>query len=196
MSPLPFVASANRPAAALIFARRTAGLRLRILAPFSSAASANDGDGTGGDAARSGAAAAGDNSRSSSGAERPVRRRTRRRTLQSADGGAVPSLADFVHRARVLRQYRSFVRLAQFVDGRDSSDGGDVASGECRAALEEVRLSFKMGMKKDVDDLSKNMAYSEVRSAVRGTPITCLYPSCAFLHNHTRSFTHAGVCTM
>ena len=69
----------------------------------------------------------------------------------------MPSLGDFMHRAKVLKQYRSFVRLARFVD---ENDGGAV--GECRAALEEVRLSYKMGMKKDADALSKNMAFSEV----------------------------------
>ncbi|KAL7543662.1 hypothetical protein ACHAXR_013348 [Thalassiosira sp. AJA248-18] len=96
-----------------------------------------------------------------------TRRRTRRRTTQSSlDGdGAIPSLADFMHRAKVLKQYRNFVRLAQFVDDKDSN--GSTASGECRVALEEVRLSYKMGKKKDVDGLSKNMAYSDGERRLR-----------------------------
>ena len=96
-----------------------------------------------------------------------TRRRTRRRTAnnkstnnnkKSAD---IPSLADFIHRSKVFKQYRTFIRLAQYVDEKDTNSG---AGGECRAALEEVRLSYKMGMKKgEFDALSKNMAYTEVR---------------------------------
>ena len=93
-----------------------------------------------------------------------IRRRTRRRTKQSNDERtALPSLADFVHRAKVLKQYRSFIRVAHFVDAKEGNGGTPASSGECRAALEEVRLSFKLGMKKNIDTLSKNMAYSEVR---------------------------------
>ena len=44
---------------------------------------------------------------------------------------------------------------------KDTNTG---SGGECRAALEEVRLSYKMGMKKgEFDALAKNMAYTEVR---------------------------------
>ena len=94
-----------------------------------------------------------------------ILRRTRRRTTtQSNDERtALPSLADFIHRAKVLKQYRSFIRVAHFVDANEGNGGTPASSGECRAALEEVRLSFKLGMKKNIDTLSKNMAYSEVR---------------------------------
>lgn len=96
------------------------------------------------------------------------RPRTRRRTIQSLkDGGKeVPSLADFMHRAKVRTQYRKFVRLATYLDvgGHNASS----SSGECRAALEEVRLSYKMGMKKANDALSKSMAYSEVSCCSSG----------------------------
>mmetsp|Transcript_37998 Transcript_37998/g.81977 ORF Transcript_37998/g.81977 Transcript_37998/m.81977 type:complete len:233 (-) Transcript_37998:59-757(-) len=97
-----------------------------------------------------------------------TRRRTRRRTLQSSVDNdraePIPSLADFMHRGKVLKQYRNFMRLAQFVDGKDN---GGVTSGGCRVALEEVRVSFKLGMKKDVDALSKNMAYAEGERRLR-----------------------------
>ena len=85
----------------------------------------------------------------------PSKRKTRRRTDTSLKD--VPSLSDFMHRSKVLKQYRSFIRLAVFLDGQN--DG----SGECRAALEEVRVAYKMGLKKGIDVLSKSMAYSEVR---------------------------------
>jgi hypothetical protein len=75
-----------------------------------------------------------------------------------------------MHRAKVRKQYRSFVRLALFLDGQNdtgslddstSSNGGN-SSGECRAALEEVRLAYRLGIKKGTDSLSKSMAFSEV----------------------------------
>ena len=99
-----------------------------------------------------------------------TRRRTRRRTLASSDidsssviNNEIPSLADFMHRAKVLKQYRNFVRLAQYVDDKDTNvNSPSGKGGECRAALEEVRLSYKLGMKKSVDALAKNMTYSEV----------------------------------
>ena len=93
-----------------------------------------------------------------------TRRRTRRRTSNNANNNTtadIPSLADFIHRSKVFKQYRTFIRLAQYVDEKDTNSG---SGGECRAALEEVRLSYKMGMKKgEFDALSKNMAYTEVR---------------------------------
>ena len=94
-----------------------------------------------------------------------TRRRTRRRTLASSDidSNEIPSLADFMHRAKVLKQYRNFIRLAQYVDDKDTNANAPSGKGgECRAALEEVRLSYKLGMKKSVDALAKNMTYSEV----------------------------------
>lgn len=81
------------------------------------------------------------------------KRKTRRRT-QSID--EVPSLSEFMHRSKVLKQYRSFVRLALFLDGQS---GG---TGECRAALDEVRVAYRLGVKKGTDSLSKSMAFSEV----------------------------------
>mmetsp|Transcript_28559 Transcript_28559/g.60885 ORF Transcript_28559/g.60885 Transcript_28559/m.60885 type:complete len:163 (-) Transcript_28559:424-912(-) len=139
---------------AVLFARRSS---LRIIsASFSSTAQSQPQS-----------AAVGDNNDGTSipQKQRQVRRRTRRRTLPSPDNdnaAIIPSLADFMHRAKVLKQYRNFVRLAQFVDGKDSAN--DNNPGECRAAVEEVRLSYKMGVKKGgLDALSKNMAYSEVR---------------------------------
>ena len=93
-----------------------------------------------------------------------TRRRTRRRTSNNANNNTtadIPSLADFIHRSKVFKQYRTFIRLAQYVDEKDTDSG---SGGECRAALEEVRLSYKMGMKKgEFDSLAKNMAYTEVR---------------------------------
>jgi hypothetical protein len=62
-----------------------------------------------------------------------------------------------MHRSKVLKQYRSFVRLAIFLDGQN---GG---TGECRAALEEVRVAYRLGVKKGTDSLSRSMAFSEVR---------------------------------
>jgi hypothetical protein len=75
-----------------------------------------------------------------------------------------------MHRAKVRKQYRSFVRLALFLDGQHDSrsfDGSTASndgnsSGECRAALEEVRLAYRLGIKKGTDSLSKSMAFSEV----------------------------------
>ena len=93
-----------------------------------------------------------------------TRRRSRRRTANNANNNTnedIPSLADFIHRSKVFKQYRTFIRLAQYVDEKDTNSG---SGGECRAALEEVRLSYKMGMKKgEFDSLAKNMAYTEVR---------------------------------
>lgn len=71
-----------------------------------------------------------------------------------------------MHRAKVLRQYRNFVRLARFADGKDNNYGTTPA-GECRAALEEVRLTYKMGTKKATDALSKNMAFAEGERRLR-----------------------------
>eukprot|EP00984_Skeletonema_dohrnii_P017450 scaffold7941_cov89-Skeletonema_dohrnii-CCMP3373.AAC.1 len=70
------------------------------------------------------------------------KRRTRRRQLSNDDNESVPSLADFMHRAKVRQQYRNFIRLAHFVDGSNTSaaaagNEGKAATGECRAALEE-----------------------------------------------------------
>ncbi|KAL7523834.1 hypothetical protein ACHAWF_000687 [Thalassiosira exigua] len=100
-----------------------------------------------------------------------ARRRIRRKTAIGVDGSGAgeegPSLADFVHRAKVLKQYRSFVRLARFVDAKDASASEAGEFGGCRAALEEVRLSFKMGMKKDVDALARSMALSEGERRLR-----------------------------
>ena len=85
---------------------------------------------------------------------RPKRRTRTRTSTESLNN--VPSLADFMHRAKVLKQYRNFVRLALFLDGQN---GG---AGECRAALEEVRVAYKLGLKKGTDSISKSMAFSEV----------------------------------
>lgn len=175
---LSCIRSSNHSALAVLFARRTS---LCISASFSSAANAND------DADADGnnevyvlqSTSRGEIGKSQLQSQTippkqptSTRRRTRRRTAlgQGSNGASsIPSLADFMHRAKVLNQYRNFVRLAQFVDGKDSNSTADgtgdtTTSGECRAALEEVRLSFKMGMKKDVDSLSKTMAFSQVRS--------------------------------
>lgn len=48
------------------------------------------------------------------------------------------------------------MRLALFLDRQN---GG---TGECRAALEEVRVAFRLGVKKGTDSISKSMAFSEV----------------------------------
>ena len=107
-----------------------------------------------------------------------TRRRTRRRTANSNannnNTADIPSLADFIHRSKVFKQYRTFIRLAQYVDEKDTNSG---SGGECRAALEEVRLSYKMGMKKgEFDALAKNMAYTEVRDErVRRCTMICSY---------------------
>ena len=89
------------------------------------------------------------------------RRRTRRR-IPSDDNDSIPSLADFMHRAKVRQQYRNFIRLAHFVDNT-SAAGNErkPATGECRAALEEVRLSYQLGIKKGTDNLSKTMAFQD-----------------------------------
>eukprot|EP00985_Skeletonema_marinoi_P001936 scaffold784_cov123-Skeletonema_marinoi.AAC.4 len=93
------------------------------------------------------------------------KRRTRRRQLSNDDNESVPSLADFMHRAKVRQQYRHFIRLAHFVDGSNTSaaagNEGKAATGECRAALEEVRLSYQLGVKKGTDNLSKTMAFQD-----------------------------------
>lgn len=92
------------------------------------------------------------------------RRRTRRRQLANDDNDSIPSLADFMHRAKVRQQYRNFIRLAHFVDGTNTSAAGNdskSATGECRAALEEVRLSYQLGIKKGTDNLSKTMAFQD-----------------------------------
>ena len=92
------------------------------------------------------------------------RRRTRRRQLANDDNDSIPSLADFMHRAKVRQQYRNFIRLAHFVDGNNTSASGNdskPATGECRAALEEVRLSYQLGIKKGTDNLSKTMAFQD-----------------------------------
>ncbi|EJK72052.1 hypothetical protein THAOC_06456, partial [Thalassiosira oceanica] len=100
----------------------------------------------------------GDTPDASDSPPRRARRRTRRRIEGSDGGGGVPSLADFMHTAKVKRQYRCFIRLANFIDGRDNATG---ATSECRAAVDEVRVAYRQGMKKDVDSLSKKMAFSE-----------------------------------
>ena len=112
--------------------------------------------------------------------EAQPKRRTRRRQLPNSSSNnsnePIPSLADFMHRAKVRKQYRNFVRLAHFVDGK-KSNGNDSntkttsssnnATGECRAALEEVRLSYQLGIKKGTDSLSKSMAYNEGQRRLR-----------------------------
>lgn len=70
----------------------------------------------------------------------------------------MPTLADFIYRAKVLKQYRNFVRLAHFVDKDDKSNN--------KTALGEVRLSYRTSAKKEMDDLAKNMAFAEVREQV------------------------------
>ena len=82
-------------------------------------------------------------------------------------------MADFMHAAKVKRQYRSFIRLANFIDGRGNATG---ASSECRAAVDEVRVAYRQGMKKDVDSLSKKMAFSEVRQNRQPRPGTAPRP--------------------
>jgi len=90
------------------------------------------------------------------------RRMMRNSTGKTTDAEDIPCLTEFMHRAKVRKQYRNFVRLARFIDDADNK-----ATGECRAALEEVRLSFKLSMKKTTDSLSKNMAYSEGERRLR-----------------------------
>ena len=85
----------------------------------------------------------------------------------------MPSLADFIHRAKVLKQYRSFIRLAHYVDGKDSNTGSGKTNKDgnkergCRAALDEVRISYKMGMTIGVDAMAKNMSYVEGERRLR-----------------------------
>lgn len=109
--------------------------------------------------------------------QEPVRRRTRRRTLPIQED-TVPSLADFIHRAKVFKQYRSFVRLAQFVDSKDSNtsinENSNKARG-CRAALDEVRISYRMSMKIGVDAMAKNMSYVEGERRLRELETTVGY---------------------
>ena len=98
------------------------------------------------------------------------KRRNRRRQFPKEDNESIPSLADFMHRAKVRQQYRHFVRLAHFVDGNNTPAAGQEgkpSTGECRAALEEVRLAYKIGIKKGIDDLSKTMAFNEGERQLR-----------------------------
>mmetsp|Transcript_18553 Transcript_18553/g.29124 ORF Transcript_18553/g.29124 Transcript_18553/m.29124 type:complete len:207 (+) Transcript_18553:50-670(+) len=99
------------------------------------------------------------------------KRRTRRRQLANDDKDSVPSLADFMHRAKVRQQYRNFIRLAYFVDGNNTSSTAGKedkpATGECRAALEEVRLTYQLGIKKGTDNLSKTMAFQDGERRLR-----------------------------
>lgn len=90
-----------------------------------------------------------------------VQKPARRRLRSSNTGEALPSLADFMHRAKVMKQYRKFVRLARYVDGKDGVGTGGGSSGGYRAALDEVRLSYKMKMTKQLDTISKTMALTE-----------------------------------
>ena len=116
-----------------------------------------------------------------------TRRRTRRRSVLASNSSNrddnnnnnIPSLKDFMHRAKVLKQYRNFIRLAQYLDEKDAAAAaaGNKNIGKtmkntndngCRAALEEVRLSYKLGIKKGgVDILSRNMAYTEGERKLR-----------------------------
>jgi hypothetical protein len=93
----------------------------------------------------------------------PARRRLRSSSSSSSNTGEpIPSLADFIHRAKVMKQYRKFVRLAHFIDGKDgTTTGGNGSSAGYRAALDEVRLSYKMKMTKQLDTISKTMALTE-----------------------------------
>jgi hypothetical protein len=89
----------------------------------------------------------------------PVRRRIR---SSSNTGEPIPSLADFIHRAKVMKQYRKFIRLAHYIDGKDGTTTGSSSSSVgYRAALDEVRLSYKMKMTKQLDTISKTMALTE-----------------------------------
>jgi len=102
-----------------------------------------------------------------------ARRRTRRRPQQSSlakDGSStIPTLADFIYRAKALKQYRNFVRLAHFVDKEDKSKN--------KTALGEVRLSYRMSTKKKMDDLAKNMAFAEGERRLRETEAMVGYSS-------------------
>ena len=116
--------------------------------------------------------------------QQTTRRRTRRRSVLASNSSNrddnnnnnIPSLADFMHRAKVLKQYRNFIRLAQYLDEKDAAAGNknigktmkNTNDNGCRAALEEVRLSYKLGIKKGgVDMLSRNMAYAEGERKLR-----------------------------
>jgi hypothetical protein len=113
-------------------------------------------------------AVAGDDSTSATTTQQP-KRRSRRRQLPIDGNESIPSLADFMHRAKVRKQYRNFIRLAHFVDGNNTSAGnkGKTSTGECRAALEEVRLSYQLGIKKGTDNLSKSMAFNDGERRLR-----------------------------
>jgi hypothetical protein len=76
-----------------------------------------------------------------------------------------------MHRAKVLRQYRNFVRLARFVDAKDGGTADKNSAGGCLAALDEVRQSYKVKMKRDMDAIARNMAYSEVRGCDQCMPM-------------------------
>jgi hypothetical protein len=94
----------------------------------------------------------------------PTTTPTRRRLRSSSNTGEpIPSLADFIHRAKVMKQYRKFVRLAHYVDDKDGTTTGSNGSSSVgyRAALDEVRLSYKMKMTKQLDTISKTMALTE-----------------------------------
>lgn len=92
--------------------------------------------------------------------QKPARRRLR---SSNTFGEPLPSLADFMHRAKVMKQYRKFVRLAHYIDGKDGSGSGSGGGSSVgyRAALDEVRLSYKMKMTKQLDTISKTMALTE-----------------------------------
>lgn len=81
----------------------------------------------------------------------------------------MPTLADFIYRAKVLKQYRNFVRLAHFVDKDDKSNN--------KTALGEVRLSYRTSAKKEMDDLAKNMAFAEGERRLRETEAMVGYSS-------------------
>ena len=97
-------------------------------------------------------------------------KRKTRKTQHNTE--SIPSLSEFIHRSKVLKQYRSFIRLALFLDKRDNnnnSNDGTTATrkGECRAALEEVRVAYRLGVDKGrTDALARTMAFTEVRMFV------------------------------
>lgn len=136
--------------------------------------------------------------------EAQPKRRTRRRQLVNSSNSnsnePIPSLADFMHRARVRKQYRNFVRLAHFVDGK-KSNGNDSnttsssnnATGECRAALEEVRLSYQLGIKKGTDSLSKSMAYNEGERRLRELEAIVGYSPSSSWNGNGNSLENDGV---
>eukprot|EP00956_Cyclotella_meneghiniana_P033848 scaffold99514_cov22-Cyclotella_meneghiniana.AAC.1 len=105
-------------------------------------------------------------SNASSSEEQPTKttspKRKTRKTQRNTE--SIPSLSEFIHRSKVLKQYRSFIRLALFLDKRDNSNDGTNASrkGECRAALEEVRVAYRLGVDKGrTDALARTMAFTE-----------------------------------